>query len=153
MFLTGITIAKLKGKDVPHLVAAPVVLGAFGLAQVYDMAYGSKLIRVCSAATPFSWKVRPETDLSLKFGSLSSPVCALSPGHCTVDRTSLPWALTLRVPAHTVPMQDKALGWLKTSGPYLKAFFTYSSIWEFQGASGVALCVSFSPMKMYYCCN
>merc|ERR1711865_311863 len=42
----AVTVAKVAGKPVPAPVLIPIVLGGFGLANIADMAYGTKLVRV-----------------------------------------------------------------------------------------------------------
>eukprot|EP00293_Proteomonas_sulcata_P019220 CAMPEP_0184314160 /NCGR_PEP_ID=MMETSP1049-20130417/71759_1 /TAXON_ID=77928 /ORGANISM="Proteomonas sulcata, Strain CCMP704" /LENGTH=117 /DNA_ID=CAMNT_0026631937 /DNA_START=39 /DNA_END=392 /DNA_ORIENTATION=+ len=49
-FLTGVTGAALRGKKLPEIVAVPLVLGGFGLINLADMAYGTKLTRVVKEA-------------------------------------------------------------------------------------------------------
>jgi hypothetical protein len=44
-FLTGLTIGVIKGKA-PAVAAVPAVMGCFGLLNLYDVAYGNKMIRV-----------------------------------------------------------------------------------------------------------
>ena len=49
-FLTALSTAKLAKKPVPALAALPVVVGAFGLVNMWDVAYGSKMSRVVKEA-------------------------------------------------------------------------------------------------------
>jgi hypothetical protein len=50
IFITGLSSAILLKKSVPKVVALPVVLGGFGLLNLYDFAYGSKITRVAKEA-------------------------------------------------------------------------------------------------------
>eukprot|EP00471_Norrisiella_sphaerica_P006128 CAMPEP_0184489918 /NCGR_PEP_ID=MMETSP0113_2-20130426/16658_1 /TAXON_ID=91329 /ORGANISM="Norrisiella sphaerica, Strain BC52" /LENGTH=163 /DNA_ID=CAMNT_0026873577 /DNA_START=52 /DNA_END=543 /DNA_ORIENTATION=+ len=49
-FLSGVGVAKITGKPVPPVAAIPVVVGGFMLANMTDMAYGTKLQRVVKEA-------------------------------------------------------------------------------------------------------
>ena len=43
--VSGITVAKLAGKPVPHVAMVPVLVGGIVLGNMADMAYGNKLQR------------------------------------------------------------------------------------------------------------
>mmetsp|Transcript_28850 Transcript_28850/g.40232 ORF Transcript_28850/g.40232 Transcript_28850/m.40232 type:complete len:154 (-) Transcript_28850:137-598(-) len=49
-FITGVTTAKIAGKSIPPVVAAPIVMGGFMLSNMADMAYGTKLQRIVKEA-------------------------------------------------------------------------------------------------------
>ena len=48
--VTILTAAKLSGRPVPHVAAIPVVAGGVMLGNIWDLAYGTKLIRVVKEA-------------------------------------------------------------------------------------------------------
>ena len=48
--VSGIGFAKLAGKPVPGFAAVPCVIGGVLLGNMFDMAYGNKLQRVCKEA-------------------------------------------------------------------------------------------------------
>ena len=45
-FVSGITVAAIMRRPIPHVASVPVVLGAIVLGNVADMAYGNKFARV-----------------------------------------------------------------------------------------------------------
>lgn len=47
---SGVVLAKLAGKKVPPLAAAPIVVGAIVLGNTADLAYGNKLSRITKEA-------------------------------------------------------------------------------------------------------
>lgn len=49
-FVTGLGLAKMAGKPVPHLAAIPVLAGGVLLGNMADMAYGNKMARVAKEA-------------------------------------------------------------------------------------------------------
>ena len=49
-YITGLTAASLARKPIPRIAALPAVLGAFGLANLADMAYGTKMTRIAKEA-------------------------------------------------------------------------------------------------------
>ena len=50
VFATGVLSAKLAGKALPPVLAVPIVMGGFGLANLTDLAYGNKLCRIVKEA-------------------------------------------------------------------------------------------------------
>mmetsp|Transcript_26207 Transcript_26207/g.53265 ORF Transcript_26207/g.53265 Transcript_26207/m.53265 type:complete len:137 (-) Transcript_26207:258-668(-) len=50
VFLTGLGVGAIARKPIPPAVGVPVILGGFGLANMADMAYGTKLARVVKEA-------------------------------------------------------------------------------------------------------
>jgi predicted XRE-type DNA-binding protein len=50
LLITGLSTAFLLKKPVSKLVGIPVTLGGFGLLNMYDFAYGSKITRVAKEA-------------------------------------------------------------------------------------------------------
>jgi hypothetical protein len=47
---TGALVAAVKNRSLPHLLAPPLLIGGFVLSYMYDMAYGSKMLRVRNEA-------------------------------------------------------------------------------------------------------
>mmetsp|Transcript_85787 Transcript_85787/g.128527 ORF Transcript_85787/g.128527 Transcript_85787/m.128527 type:complete len:160 (-) Transcript_85787:132-611(-) len=43
---TGVSVAKLAGRSVPHIAGVPIVVGGILLGNLADMAYGNKLARI-----------------------------------------------------------------------------------------------------------
>lgn len=58
-FVSGLGIAKIARKPVPHLAGVPVVIGAVLLGNIADMAYGNKLGRVCQETEHILENERP----------------------------------------------------------------------------------------------
>jgi hypothetical protein len=50
LFITGLSTAMILKKPIPKAAAIPVILGGFGLLNIYDFAYGSKITRVAKEA-------------------------------------------------------------------------------------------------------
>lgn len=50
VFTSGVVTAKAFGRNVPPLAGAPVVVGGLVLGNLYDLAYGNKLLRVAKEA-------------------------------------------------------------------------------------------------------
>lgn len=50
VFATGVVTAKALGKKVPPLAGVPLVVGGLALGNLYDLAYGNKLLRVAKEA-------------------------------------------------------------------------------------------------------
>lgn len=48
--LTGVTTAKVMGRNVPPVLAVPIVVGGLALGNMADLAYGNKLNRVVKEA-------------------------------------------------------------------------------------------------------
>jgi Uncharacterised conserved protein (DUF2368) len=48
--VTGVGAAKAAGRHVPGILGVPIVVGAFVLGNLADLAYGNKLQRVCREA-------------------------------------------------------------------------------------------------------
>ncbi|CAB9526545.1 expressed unknown protein [Seminavis robusta] len=48
--VTGLLTARIAGRPVPHLAAIPVLGGGIVLGNMFDMAYGNKMARVCREA-------------------------------------------------------------------------------------------------------
>lgn len=50
VFVGSVAAAKLAGRNVPHAVGVPVIVGGLLLGNIADMAYGNKLSRVAKEA-------------------------------------------------------------------------------------------------------
>ena len=60
--VTGLSLAKLAGKPVPHLAGIPVVVGGILLGNMADMAYGNKMARVAKEAEYILEHEKPRKD-------------------------------------------------------------------------------------------
>ena len=50
LLTSGIVTAKVLGKPVPPVAGVPVIVGGLLLGNLYDMAYGNKMLRVAKEA-------------------------------------------------------------------------------------------------------